>query len=307
MTTEPMASEVQRQVADELAQYVYMLVDPRDGVPFYVGKGRGERFASHGREAVLEDGDLESAVAGAEEARDKVRTIQAIREDGKEPQIWIVRHGMKGGHEYSAVEAATIDLLRSFPIRRSTGNAARVPDGERDQLTNKKRELVARGHGIILLEDLEAQIGAPPLETSMPLITATLNGYQENPGEDMPGGWKRDGYGYKSEWLVTEQRLKNYDQICASAAGPWRLSKDRIESSGIEYVAAVYKGLTRALLKIKPGSIVKDWRGQGKIAFEYEPVTSGEVFDQVVGPYGRRLPAKKGRGGWPPFYWPRSS
>ena len=31
---------VHQQVADELGLYVYMLVDPRTGVPFYVGKGR---------------------------------------------------------------------------------------------------------------------------------------------------------------------------------------------------------------------------------------------------------------------------
>ena len=30
---------VQRQVADELGLYVYMLVDPRDSVPFYAGRG----------------------------------------------------------------------------------------------------------------------------------------------------------------------------------------------------------------------------------------------------------------------------
>lgn len=39
---------VQRQVADELGLYVYMLVDPRASVPFYVGKGRCERLAVHG-------------------------------------------------------------------------------------------------------------------------------------------------------------------------------------------------------------------------------------------------------------------
>lgn len=32
---------VLRQVSDELQAYVYMLVDPDSGIPFYVGKGHG--------------------------------------------------------------------------------------------------------------------------------------------------------------------------------------------------------------------------------------------------------------------------
>lgn len=31
--------------------YVYVLVDPRDGAPFYVGKGTGDRMYAHEREA----------------------------------------------------------------------------------------------------------------------------------------------------------------------------------------------------------------------------------------------------------------
>ena len=72
---ETMNEEVQRQVADELGLYVYMLVDPSSGVPFYVGKGRGTRFASHGWEAMLGPDDTEEAPVGAKIAR--------IREIGK--------------------------------------------------------------------------------------------------------------------------------------------------------------------------------------------------------------------------------
>lgn len=51
---------VLEQVANELGLYVYALVDPENGLPFYIGKGRGTRFAAHGREAMLalnKDGD----------------------------------------------------------------------------------------------------------------------------------------------------------------------------------------------------------------------------------------------------------
>lgn len=39
--------------APEAPYYVYLRVDPVTGRPFYVGKGRGERFRSHGIEAAV--------------------------------------------------------------------------------------------------------------------------------------------------------------------------------------------------------------------------------------------------------------
>ena len=39
MTTDD--PRIVRQVADQLGNYVYLLVDPRNSMPFYVGKGTG--------------------------------------------------------------------------------------------------------------------------------------------------------------------------------------------------------------------------------------------------------------------------
>lgn len=58
------------------------------GIPSYVGKGQQERFAAHGREAIL--GADESYEPG--ESQSKVDRIRAIHEEGLEPQILIVRH-----------------------------------------------------------------------------------------------------------------------------------------------------------------------------------------------------------------------
>lgn len=304
--------KVRRQVADELGLYVYMLVDPRTGVPFYVGKGRGERFAAHGYEAMFTSNPPDDDVSKSE-GNKKVERIREIRRAGVEPQIWILRHGMRSNAEYTAVEAATIDLLRSFPVRPKTSTELRLPDGFDRQLTNRRREQKYRG-GIMLLEDLVAEMGADELTYEGPLLTIDLGPWTDTSDEKerMPGGWWREGYGYKAEWLTRSEREKNYQQIGESACGWWPLSKRRLESSGIDHILAVHRGVSRALLRIKPGS----WEEQTyppkedakkvdrRVACEFEAVKSGELFDQLVGPYGRRLPDKK-KGARNQFYWPR--
>lgn len=292
----------QRQVASELGLYVYALVDPRTGVPFYVGKGRGERFASHGWEAVLGQGE-ESTV----DVKAKASQIRDIRANGLEPEVWIVRHGMKSNPEYTAVEAACIDLLHSMPIAPIFQGERRIPEAHMQQLTNARRES-SRGHGIMLLDDLVTEKAAPILDIDMPLLTITLGPWTETPwGEAMPGGHIRYGYGYKSEWLTRNERIKNLQQIGESAAGWWRLNPLRVRNQGIQYAVAVHRGVTRALLKIKPNSWVSNGEGhQRRSAFDFDIIEAGDVFEQTVGQYGHRLPSNK-RGARNVFYWPRSA
>lgn len=292
---ETMNEEVQRQVADELGLYVYMLVDPSSGVPFYVGKGRGTRFASHGWEAMLGPDDTEEAPVGA-----KIARIREIGKAGLEPEIWIIRHGMKSGPEYTSVEAACIDLLQSLPIQVKDPNIPRVPEGCSDQLTNARRE-ASRAHGIMLLQDLCDEMAAPPLTTELPLLLVTLGSWTENPDEEMVGGYLRQGYGYKSEWLTRSERTKHYQQIGESVAGWRKYTEKTVKNRGIEYAVAVHRGVTRALLKIDPDS----WESYGsghdrRSAFAFEVVDSGPVFDQTVGPYGHRTPKREQN----QFYYP---
>lgn len=109
------------QVAAELGLYVYLLVDPRDGVPFYVGKGRGLRYAAHG----LEANDV-AAVGDVEQSRKRTH-ISELRQRGMEHEIWILRYGLTAG-EYTAVEAAAIDLLMTFPVTPGEmGSGSRSP------------------------------------------------------------------------------------------------------------------------------------------------------------------------------------
>jgi hypothetical protein len=83
------------EVAKILKSYVYVYIDPRNGKPFYIGKGKGNRLFSHLRDR----SDIK-----------KVARIAEIRRSGKEPRIEILRYGLSD-LEAHLVEAASIDLI----------------------------------------------------------------------------------------------------------------------------------------------------------------------------------------------------
>lgn len=86
---------IPRRVCENLKYYVYLYVDPRNGRPFYVGKGKGNRIYSH-----LDDS----------EDCEKVKRIADIRKLGLEPVLEILKYGLSE-REAFLVEAAAIDLL----------------------------------------------------------------------------------------------------------------------------------------------------------------------------------------------------
>lgn len=86
--------------------YVYLLIDPRSGEVFYVGKGTGERFRAHGIAALLM-----ADPAGPAEAGPKLDRIREIHESGQEPQVEFVRVRIGSEAEAYLLEAALIDAL----------------------------------------------------------------------------------------------------------------------------------------------------------------------------------------------------
>jgi hypothetical protein len=301
----PVDPAILDQVAAELGLYVYLLVDPRDGVPFYVGKGRGLRYAAHGLEANDVDG-----VEGAEQSRKHTR-INELRRQGLEHEIWILRYGLTAG-EYTAVEAAAIDLLLTFPVTPD-GTRPRLPLAMQGQLTNARRE-DARSHGMRLLDSIIDEYAAPPLATETPLLLITLNGWNELPeGEVIAGGATRFGAGYKPEWLVSASRVKAYDAIGESLSAWWNLSPSSVERRAIKHVVAVHRGVTRALFEIQPDSwetvvtdrLDKRGRPISKTAFKVTPITRGALFDEVVGHHGHRVVGRPKGAQNSLYYWPR--
>ncbi len=87
-------------VSEQLKAYVYLLIDPRNGEVFYVGKGNGNRVFAHAQDA-LKHTDTTS---------DKLEQIRAIHSAGLQVEHQLLRFGLTDRTALE-VEAAAIQLL----------------------------------------------------------------------------------------------------------------------------------------------------------------------------------------------------
>ena len=58
----------------------------------------------------------------------------------------------------------------------------------------------------------------------------------------------------EAQWLVPSVRQKANDQIVESVSAWWSVSPQAMAARGIEHVAALHRGVTRAVFKIDPES-----------------------------------------------------
>ncbi len=128
-------------VAGILKSYVYVYIDPRNGKPFYIGKGKGNRLFAH--------------LADTTESK-KVARIAEIRRDGLEPHIDILRYGLSDS-EAALVEAASIDLIGL------------------ENLTNEVSGFHGQSYGRITSEDMMLLVNAKPVEVHHNAILLTIN------------------------------------------------------------------------------------------------------------------------------------
>ena len=89
-----------RYVSEQLKAYVYLLIDPRDGEIFYVGKGNGNRVFDHALDAL----------ADKETSSDKLERIREIRAADCEVRHELLRFGLTDRTALE-IEAAAIQLL----------------------------------------------------------------------------------------------------------------------------------------------------------------------------------------------------
>ncbi len=163
------------EVTDILKSYVYVYIDPRNEEPFYIGKGKGNRLFSH-----LDD----------QSDTEKVARIAEIRQNGKKPQIDILRYGLSDS-EAALVEAAAIDLI---------GKAI---------LTNSVSGFHERSFGRITSQELITMLAAKPVKVCHKAILITINKlYRSNMTplelyEATRGIWVIGPSRYKAEYAMT--------------------------------------------------------------------------------------------------------
>ncbi|HYC76850.1 MAG TPA: hypothetical protein VEI02_04390 [Planctomycetota bacterium] len=137
--------EFPRSVIERIGYYVYLLRDPRDGRPFYVGKGTGNRVFAHARQA-LED----------PASTDKIDRIRAIRDAGMEIVFEVVRHGLTEDQAFE-VESALIDVLGL------------------DDLSNAVAGHAVLRRGRMTVAEIIAAYRAEPVEITEPSLLIIVN------------------------------------------------------------------------------------------------------------------------------------
>jgi len=85
----------------KLKSYVYMLLDPKDNKPFYIGKGKSNNRVFDHMNCALTDLDTSTL---------KYDKIREIKERGQEVKHIIVRHGLSDKDAFE-IEASLIDTL----------------------------------------------------------------------------------------------------------------------------------------------------------------------------------------------------
>jgi hypothetical protein len=138
----PLPLNIPRAVTSHLGYYVYLYVDPRNGKPFYVGKGQGQRALAH---------------LSAEGESRKVRTLHELKQQNLSPQIDILAHALPDEETALRIEAAVIDLLGL------------------DGLTNSVRGWRSIQLGRIPLSELVTYYAATPGEINDPALLIRIN------------------------------------------------------------------------------------------------------------------------------------
>lgn len=182
-----MIIEFKSAVIERLGYYVYVLIDPRDGKIFYVGKGRGNRVFDHVNEA--ESSDKEN---------DKLDIIRDIKASGNEVKYYIIRHGLTEDEAY-LVESVLIDLL-TFKDFSTVAKIANIQAG-RDQAS----------YGIKTVEEVEELYSHPLVDRQHKLLCININ-QTYTPGGNIYQATRKS-------WALDKHRADKADYVVGEYKG----------------------------------------------------------------------------------------
>jgi len=147
--------EFDDNINEKLEHYVYGLFDPKDNLPFYIGKAGGK--SGKGNARILHHFHEAKQKLCLIDNSEKIERIQKIWARGQEVDWKILRSGLKTEEEAFAVEAALIDTIKACGIK----------------LCNKHSGHHSRQRGLLLREDIYAW-AAPAFDQRT--ISAELRG-----------------------------------------------------------------------------------------------------------------------------------
>lgn len=170
-----------------LDYYVYVLIDPSNGKPFYVGKGKGNRVFNHVN-CVLNDPTIS----------DKYDVIRQIKERGDRVLHIILRHGLSDKVAYE-VESSIIDFSLYF---------------------NHKLTNAALGHnsienGVMTTDEVIGKYNAPKLEKLRDdaIIININKSYKRGSGSD--GIYEAT----KEAWVISRSKLPKIKFVLSEYRG----------------------------------------------------------------------------------------
>ncbi len=175
----------------ELKYYVYLLINPETKIPFYVGKGEGNRVFDH----------LNEAKQG-KKGTDKLDQIQTILKNNKAVEHVIVRHGLNEKTAYH-IEASLIDTFRFISTFNDfvSGNI----QGGMNSIEN----------GLMSSEEVKRKYNALPLDF-IPNDTIIINinsSYKRASGED------KLYQATKERWRMDKHRLDGIKYVLSEYKG----------------------------------------------------------------------------------------
>ncbi len=185
-----MENQFTEEVSKNVGNYVYRLIDPRNGETFYVGKGKGNRVFQHAKGVSLKNEDDNED----DEISAKMNRIQDIKNAGLEVVHVIHRHEIPDSAIYH-VEAALIDAYAG--------------------LTNEQGGHGSNSYGPMHANQINEKYSLPSIEEepSEKLVIINVNHIQNR--VDIEEIYKQ----VKGNWRIAIGRAKKADYVIAALRG----------------------------------------------------------------------------------------